>query len=88
MCPPLTPIDDALGAHTDGSGRDHEFAVLIAILRDGLSELELSGAAALFLPASARPAFNREPVARTQVTVVLEVLLGVKATAPASSATA
>src|SRR5262249_26425125 len=56
--------------------RDHQFAVLVAVLGDGLGEHELAGALALLLPPLARARLPRQHVAGPDGGVVLVVLLG------------
>src|SRR5262249_18173876 len=88
MTPTSSGLDDALGADTDAPCRDDQLTVLVAVLGDGLAEHELAGALALLLPRLARLDGAGQDVARLEVPVVREVLLGVQAAPATTAATA
>src|SRR2546427_7864052 len=78
MSRPLSLLDGLLGPNAHTSGRHHQLPAHVAVLGDGLGEVELSSAPSFALPRLARLRLRNEDVARSHLAVVLVVLLGVE----------
>jgi hypothetical protein len=66
-------------ANADGASGDHEFAVFVAVLGDGFLKMKKTASTPLFLPRLSGACGEGQNFAGSHRTVVLIVLLGVKA---------